>query len=63
MTVGERAWSMQGHPEFTPAICDVLYESRRELIGGESVDAAKRTLANDLSNESIAASIVRLIRG
>jgi GMP synthase-like glutamine amidotransferase len=61
MTVGEHVWSMQGHPEFTPPICDVIYESRRGLIGDAEVDAAKRTLAAPLSNESIAAAIVRFI--
>lgn len=62
MTIGERAWSMQGHPEFTRGVVDVLYEGRRESLGDAAVDAAKRSLSVPLSNESIAAAIVRFIR-
>lgn len=61
MTIGERVWSMQGHPEFTAPVCDVIYESRRPLIGDAEVDAAKRSLSTPLSNESIAAAIVGFV--
>jgi GMP synthase-like glutamine amidotransferase len=63
MTIGDRAWSMQGHPEFTPRVCDVIYEARRQLIGDTEVDAAKRTLTRPLSNEAIAEAIVRFVNG
>jgi GMP synthase-like glutamine amidotransferase len=63
MTIGARAWSMQGHPEFTPDVCDVLYESRRHLLGDPAVDAAKRSLSTPLSNAGIAEAIVRFIAG
>lgn len=63
MTIGERAWSMQGHPEFTAAVCDVIYESRRAIIGDDEIDAARRSLAAPLSNATIANAIVNFIRG
>jgi len=61
MTVGERIWTMQGHPEFTPRVCEVIYESRRTRIGGAETDRALRTLADPLSNDEIAASIVGFV--
>jgi GMP synthase-like glutamine amidotransferase len=61
MTIGDRAWSMQGHPEFTPDVGDVLYEGRRRLLGDEAVDAARRSLTMPLSNGDVAAAICRFI--
>jgi GMP synthase-like glutamine amidotransferase len=63
MTIGERAWSVQAHPEFTPDVCDVIYESRRAVIGDDEVDAAKRSFATPVSNAVIADAIVSFIRG
>jgi GMP synthase-like glutamine amidotransferase len=62
-TVGERMLTMQGHPEFTPQLVTTLYDSRRDRLGDAAVDAAMTTLGNPLSNDSIAAAIVRLIAG
>lgn len=62
-TVGERLWTMQGHPEFTPRLVEVLYESRRDRIGDAVVDAARATLAAPLSNDAAAAAIVRTCTG
>ena len=62
-TVGERMLTMQGHPEFTPQLVSVLYDSRRDRIGDAAVAAADATLSAPLSNDSIAEAIVRLISG
>jgi GMP synthase-like glutamine amidotransferase len=59
--VGERMWTVQGHPEFTPELVTAIYESRRERIGGDAVDAARRTLTTPLSNAAVADAIVELV--
>ena len=61
MTIGERVWTMQGHPEFSPELCEVVYERRRAVIGDAEVDAALRTLTTPLSNDAIAAAIVGFV--
>ena len=61
MTLGERAWSMQGHPEFVPDVVEVLYEGRRATLGDETIDAARRSLSTPLSNSAVADAIVRFV--
>ena len=61
MMIGERMLTVQGHPEFTPALVSALYDSRRDRLGDAAVDAAKATLTTPLSNASFADAIVRLI--
>lgn len=60
MRIGERMWTVQGHPEFTPALAAAIYESRRDRIGGDAVDAAKQTLDAPLSNRRIARALLDL---
>lgn len=43
--IGERAWTIQTHPEFTPELADHLLAGRYDLIGAERVDAARATLS------------------
>jgi GMP synthase-like glutamine amidotransferase len=45
LAVGERIWTLQGHPEFVPELADHLLAGRVELIGAERVDAARASLA------------------
>ncbi len=54
LAVGERMWTMQGHPEFTPQLAQAIYASRRSVIGEHAVDHAMTTLTRPLSNRSIA---------
>jgi GMP synthase-like glutamine amidotransferase len=63
MVLGERMLTVQGHPEFTPALVSALYDSRRDRLGDAAVDAAQATLSTPLSNASVADAIVRLITG
>lgn len=44
LTIGERAWTVQPHPEFVPALADDLLERRIDLIGAERVAAARASL-------------------
>lgn len=58
LVVGERMWTVQAHPEFTSALVQTLYPSRRDLVGGDRVDTAMATLGRPLSNDLIADAIV-----
>lgn len=59
LLVGERAWSVQGHPEFTADVAHPLYEGRRERLGADVVDAARASLATPVSNRALARAVVR----
>ena len=61
MTVGERVWSMQGHPEFTAPIAEALYAGRAEQLGADVIERARRTLDRPLSNDDIGAAIARFV--
>ena len=52
--VGERAWTLQVHPEFTPQLSDHLLAGRVELIGAERVTTARATLAKPLDRHLVA---------
>ena len=52
--VGERAWTLQVHPEFTPELADHLLAGRIELIGAERVAAARSTLTRSLDRHVVA---------
>lgn len=52
--VGERAWTLQIHPEFVPDLADHLLAGRIELIGAERVAAARATLTQTLSRSILA---------
>jgi GMP synthase-like glutamine amidotransferase len=43
-TFGERAWTLQAHPEFVAPLADHLLSRRVELIGAERVAAARASL-------------------
>ena len=59
LVIGERAWSVQGHPEFVPDVAQVLYEGRRDRLGHVAVDSAQASLSTPLSNRAVARAIVR----
>lgn len=52
--VGERAWTLQVHPEFIPPLADHLLAGRMELIGAEKVIAARATLHRPLHRQLVA---------
>lgn len=59
MTVGERIWTIQGHPEFTAPLVGALYDSRRERLGDDAVERAIASLDAPLANAAIARAVVR----
>ncbi len=54
MAVGERCWTLQGHPEFVPELADHLLEGRVELIGAEKVATARATLDRPTDRRTVA---------
>ncbi len=52
--IGERAWTVQVHPEFVPELADHLLAGRIELIGAERVATARATLHQPLDRLAIA---------
>ena len=54
MLIGERAWTLQVHPEFSPALADSLLATRLALFGEEKANAARDTLSEPLQQDRIA---------
>ena len=54
MTVGERAWTIQPHPEFTAALADHLLAGRVDLIGADKVSVARASLHQPLDQQLVA---------
>jgi GMP synthase-like glutamine amidotransferase len=59
MLIGDRAWTIQTHPEFSAPLADSLLNTRRALFGTEQVDAARATLTEPLDQQRIAGWISR----
>ncbi len=57
ISYGERAWSMQPHPEFTPGIVETLCHDRRDRLGGDVADAAIAGLRRRLDGELVARAV------
>lgn len=60
--IGERAWTLQVHPEFVPALADHLLAGRIELIGAERVADARATLDRPLDRHVVADWMARFFR-
>ena len=58
-TVGERAWTLQAHPEFVAPLAHHLLARRIELIGAEKVTAARASLATPLDRLTVGDWIAR----
>ncbi len=63
ITYGERAWSIQPHPEFTPRLVEALCRDRRLRLGPDVADAAIASLNKPLEGHLIAAADVRRSAG
>ena len=61
ITYGERAWSIQPHPEFTPRLVEALCRDRRLRMGDDVADAAIASLSEPLDGHLIAAADVRRV--
>lgn len=62
IAVGDRAWTLQLHPEFVPALAARLLDLRVDIIGAAKVAAAHATLAGPLSRSVVAGWIGRFFR-
>jgi GMP synthase-like glutamine amidotransferase len=58
-TLGPRAWTLQPHPEFVPALADHLLAGRVELIGADEVARARATLGGRDDRARVAGWIAR----
>jgi len=54
LTFGERAWSIQPHPEFTPRIVEAMCHDRRHRMGDDVTDAALASLDHPLDGHLLA---------
>jgi GMP synthase-like glutamine amidotransferase len=54
LLVGERAWTIQLHPEFVPDLADHLLAGRVELIGADKVAAARASLDRPRTSDVVA---------
>jgi GMP synthase-like glutamine amidotransferase len=54
MLIGDRAWTLQVHPEFSPALADSLLATRLALFGEDKANAARTTLSEPLDQHRIA---------
>ena len=63
LAVGERAWTVQAHPEFVPGLADHLLAGRVELIGAERVEAARSSLTRPIDRDLVAHWIAATLRG
>jgi GMP synthase-like glutamine amidotransferase len=57
LATGEHVWTVQGHPEFVPALADHLLAGRVELIGAERVATARASLSRPADSALIARAI------
>lgn len=62
LLIGERAWTLQPHPEFVPELADHLLAMRIDLIGAEKVAAARATLDRPLDRLAVAGWIAAFFR-
>lgn len=53
LLIGERAWTLQPHPEFVPELADDLLAQRIELIGAEKVAIARSSLTQPLDRLTV----------
>jgi GMP synthase-like glutamine amidotransferase len=62
MAVGDRAWTVQAHPEFVPELADQLLAGRVELIGADRVAVARESLQTTSHRDAIASWIATFLR-
>ncbi len=59
MLIGDRAWTLQVHPDFSPALADSLLATRLALFGEVQANAARATLTQPLDQHRIAGWMAR----
>jgi GMP synthase-like glutamine amidotransferase len=62
-TIGDRAFGVQAHPEFSAEISAVLTDLRVELIGAAAAAKARASLEQPIDRQTVAEWIARFLRG
>jgi GMP synthase-like glutamine amidotransferase len=62
LVVGERAWSIQTHPEFTAPLAESLLRTRWQLFAEDQALAARDSLAASLDRGLVATWIAEFLR-
>ena len=62
MLIGERAWTLQVHPEFSPSLADSLLATRLALFGEDNARRARETLSTPLDQVRVASWIATFFR-
>ena len=60
-TMGDQLLSIQGHPEFTPAYADNLYEVMADRVGRDLSDQARASLKHRNDGQLMASWMVRVL--
>jgi GMP synthase-like glutamine amidotransferase len=60
--IDDHVFCVQGHPEFVPELSRLLMAKRREVIGGDVVDAALDTLHEPPDGEAVVAWMTEFLR-
>ena len=60
--IDDHVFCVQGHPEFVPELSRILMGRRREVIGGDVVDAALPTLADRIDGERVVGWMAEFFR-
>jgi GMP synthase (glutamine-hydrolysing) len=58
----DHVFCVQGHPEFVPELSEILMGKRREVIGGDVVDAALATLDDRIDADRIVGWMAEFFR-
>ena len=60
--IDDHVFCVQGHPEFVPELSRILMGRRREVIGGDVVDAALPTLEDRVDGERVVGWMAEFFR-
>lgn len=61
MQIGDNVLTLQAHPEAPPDYAGALYEFRRDIIGGEQVNIAIRSLSGEIHADAVENWISRFL--
>lgn len=62
LAYGERAWSLQPHPEFGPEFVSDLFEQRKDLLPADLVAKALETLDGTYDSQTVADKMAAVLR-
>ncbi|MEO0995542.1 MAG: type 1 glutamine amidotransferase [Pseudomonadota bacterium] len=62
LSYGDRAWTLQPHPEFEPEFVSDLFEQRKDLLPADLVAKALETLDGSYDSETVADKMAAVLR-